>query len=229
MGEPELAPSTGTGALKDGRFERTNIVGRTSYNAWCMGQCAHDPTVRLIDARIANATGFSWKNMEYYQILRYEASQEYQGHSDWIDMQAQQPSGPRVFTFFLYLNDVPDDGGGATWFPQATVNGTDGGVVESRLQDFSPVSQYYGRYNTEEGRKTMRSPAEEFAGVGFRAHPSRGSAIMWPNVDLDDVYRQHPKTMHAAEEVAEGHVKWAANAWIHMRDFRTPHAKGLTG
>ena len=30
-----------------------------------MGQCAHDPTVRLIDARIANATGFSWKNMEY--------------------------------------------------------------------------------------------------------------------------------------------------------------------
>eukprot|EP01047_Picozoa_sp_COSAG01_P014678 COSAG01_NODE_720_length_14070_cov_9.960633_5_plen_88_part_00 len=31
------------------------------------------------------------------------ATQEYQAHSDWIDMQAQQPSGPRVFTFFLYL------------------------------------------------------------------------------------------------------------------------------
>lgn len=52
---------------------------------------------------------------------------------------------------------------------------------------------------------------------------------MWPNVDLDNIYRQHPKTMHAAEELVEGHTKWAANAWIHMRDFRTPHAKGLTG
>ena len=37
-GKPGLQPSTGTGALKDGRFERTNIPGRTSYNAWCMGQ-----------------------------------------------------------------------------------------------------------------------------------------------------------------------------------------------
>ena len=72
-------------------------------------------------------------------------------------------------------------------------------------------------------------PSEKYGDVGFRARPQKGSAIMWPNVDLDNVYRQNPKTMHAAEELKPGNTKWAANAWIHMRDFRTPHAKGLTG
>lgn len=133
-GEPGLEPSTGTGALVNGRFERTTIQGRTSFNAWCMGSCSTDPSIQIIDAKIANATGLSYKNMEYYQILRYETSQEYQGHSDWIDMQASQPSGPRLFTFFLYLNDVGEGGGGATWFPQATVNDTETGEPkESRL------------------------------------------------------------------------------------------------
>ena len=39
----------------------------------------------------------------------------------------------------------------------------------------------------------------------------------------------HRWTLHAAEELAEGKLKWAANAWIHLRDFRSPWAKGLTG
>ena len=107
-GKPGLKASTGTGQLKNGQFERTKIDGRTSYNSWCMApyDCPDDPTIRGIDSRISNTTGFSYKNMEYYQILRYAPKQEYQAHSDWIDLQAGQPSGPRVFTFFLYLNDV---------------------------------------------------------------------------------------------------------------------------
>ena len=51
------------------------------------------------------------------------------------------------------------------------------------------------------------------------------SGILWPNVDLQNVYRKHPMSMHAAEAVAPGHTKWAANAWIHLRDFRT-YGKG---
>ena len=51
---------------------------------------------------------------------------------------------------------------------------------------------------------------------------------MWPNADLDNIYRQHSKTIHAAEPLAAG-AKWAGNAWIHLRDFKTPHSKGLTG
>ena len=75
----------------------------------------------------------------------------------------------------------------------------------------------------------MESPAEKFPGIGFRAKPRRGHAIMWPNTDLDNIYVQNPGTIHAADELEKGYTKWAANAWIHLRDFRTPHAKGLTG
>jgi hypothetical protein len=93
-GRPGLKASTGTGQLKDGKFERTMIEGRTSYNSWCMApyDCPDDPTVQSVDARIANITGFSYQNMEYYQILRYAPKQEYQAHSDWIELQAGQPS-----------------------------------------------------------------------------------------------------------------------------------------
>ncbi len=93
-GKPGLKASTGTGQLKNGKFERTMIEGRTSYNAWCMKplDCPDDSTIQSIDSRIANVTGFSYHNMEYYQILRYAPKQEYQAHSDWIELQKDQPS-----------------------------------------------------------------------------------------------------------------------------------------
>jgi hypothetical protein len=247
-GKPGLTASTGTGALKNGHFERTTIAGRTSYNSWCMGPCASEPTIQRIDRRIANATGFSYKNMEYYQILRYDGPQEYQAHTDWIEQQKGQPSGPRIFTFFLYLNNVEQQNGGATWFPQAvnsTKNtpalgsGAGGGGASSSIvprqptyskaYDFKEINLYYQKYNTPKGRETLAKPKDYFADMGVRVQPTQGSAVMWPNVDLDNVFKQNPGTLHAAEELIEGSLKWSANAWIHLRDFRTPHAAGLTG
>ena len=41
------------------------------------------------------------------------------------------PQGPRVLTFFMYLNNP--EGGGETWFPQVTdVNGSRGIMVQPR-------------------------------------------------------------------------------------------------
>lgn len=91
------------------------------------------------------------------------------------------------------------------------------------------LDKYYAMYNVKGNRKKMEPPAKKFSGIGYRAQPRRGHAIMWPNVDLDDVFVQNPGTIHAADELEKGYTKWAANAWIHLRDFRTPHAKGLTG
>jgi hypothetical protein len=78
VGTPGLAASTGTGELKDGKFERTTIEGRTSYNSWCMNGCEKSAIAKKIDNRIANVTGFAAVNQEYYQILRYQTGQEYQ-------------------------------------------------------------------------------------------------------------------------------------------------------
>jgi hypothetical protein len=32
---------------------------------------------------------------------------------------------------------------------------------------------------------------------GVRIVPQRGAAILWPNVELDNVYEKHPRTRHA--------------------------------
>ena len=60
------------------------------------------------------------------------------------------------------------------------------------------------RYNNKENRKTMDPPSVKFAHIGYRATPKLGSAIMWPNVDFDNIYQQNPGTVHAADELHRG-------------------------
>ena len=50
----------------------------------------------------------------------------------------------------------------------------------------------------------------------LQAHPKKGSAILWPSVTSDDLNSQLYATHHQALPVIKG-VKYAANAWIHMR------------
>ena len=70
-GTPGLRASAGAGKVQsDGKFQKLNGDFRSSSNAWCMGSCASDATVRSVEARIANLTGFPVANMEFLQILR---------------------------------------------------------------------------------------------------------------------------------------------------------------
>ena len=50
----------------------------------------------------------------------------------------------------------------------------------------------------------MDPPSVKFAHIGYRATPKLGSAIMWPNVDFDNIYQQNPGTVHAADELHRG-------------------------
>ena len=50
-------------------------------------------------------------------MLKYEEGQFYQTHNDYIDFQVDRPTGVRVLTFYIYLNDVEE--GGGTNFPKA--------------------------------------------------------------------------------------------------------------
>ena len=96
----------------------------------------------------------------------------------------------------------------------------------SQRKQLGGLQQYYNVW----ADRGMPPPQENFANVGLRFSPARGAALLWPDVDTDNVFKQHPLTTHAAEVIERAGVqKWAANAWIHMRDFRTPYAKGLTG
>jgi len=113
--EQGLERSTTTGEMgADGKFHRPVDDSRTSSNSWCFNTCFSNPIVNEVDKLIEYITLRPKKNMEHYQLLHYESSQEYREHHDYIHDQALMSQGPRQMTFFLYLNDVPE--GGETHF-----------------------------------------------------------------------------------------------------------------
>lgn len=67
-----------------------------------------------------------------------------------------------------------------------------------------------------------------FPNLGIEVKPQVGRVVLWPSVRDDDVYADDLRTEHEALEVIEG-VKYAANFWVHLRDFQTPHAAGCKG
>jgi prolyl 4-hydroxylase len=105
-------------AQPDGTFDSSVNDGRTSTNAWCMKDCMDDPTTVLVHDRMENITGIPRTNYENLQILQYEEHQYYHEHNDFIEYQVDRPCGSRILTFYIYLNTLPDDGGGGTNFPK---------------------------------------------------------------------------------------------------------------
>eukprot|EP00934_Nitzschia_sp_Nitz4_P009155 Nitzschia sp. Nitz4//scaffold230_size58257//49981//51289//NITZ4_006488-RA/size58257-processed-gene-0.53-mRNA-1//1//CDS//3329543271//9145//frame0 len=101
---------------QDGTYSININSGRTSTNAWCQNECMEDPVAQRVMARIANITGIPETNSEHLQLLRYEKDQFYNVHSDYIPHQIERPTGVRILTYYMYLNDVEE--GGGTNFPQ---------------------------------------------------------------------------------------------------------------
>lgn len=100
---------------EDGTFEADLNSGRTSTNAWCVDECYEDPVAKRVMQRMENITGIPELNSENLQLLKYDKSQFYQTHNDFIPHQVERPCGVRVLTFYIYLNDVEE--GGGTDFP----------------------------------------------------------------------------------------------------------------
>jgi len=100
------------GELKfDGSFTSSENNGRTSTNAWCDDNCMSNPLVAQVMSRMGQLTKTPVLNQESLQLLKYEVGQFYQRHHDFTDMHIDRQQGPRILTFFLYLNDVEDGGG----------------------------------------------------------------------------------------------------------------------
>lgn len=111
LGLPLLANST------VGMERAPDLSSRTSQTAWLDGlEHWRDPVLKAIDERIEQLTKIARRSMEHHQVLRYEPGQRYHEHHDHIVEQMTLPCGPRVATFFMYLNSMPE--GGATTFPK---------------------------------------------------------------------------------------------------------------
>jgi hypothetical protein len=83
---------------------------RTSDQCWCnWGGCIRDPVIARIEERISTVTRVPTVNGEFMQIVRYGEGQFYREHHD-SNSASWSPQGVRVYTFFMYLNDVPEGG-----------------------------------------------------------------------------------------------------------------------
>lgn len=98
--------------------EHTGVRYRTSYSG---DVDPNDSFVRMIERRLCDLLGIDPSWGETFQGQRYEVGQEFQGHYDWFDPQADywagemKRGGQRSWTAMAYLNDMPE--GGATCFP----------------------------------------------------------------------------------------------------------------
>eukprot|EP01084_Bolivina_argentea_P131923 232804_1 len=106
---------------QDGQAKFEEIVSevRTSFTDWCVDDCWEIPIINGIAQKAENITLIPKENSEYFQVLRYEIGQYYRQHHDYIAGHLDLPIGPRVYTFFLYLNDV--EKGGGTGFPDLDI------------------------------------------------------------------------------------------------------------
>jgi prolyl 4-hydroxylase len=58
--------------------------------------------------------------------------------------------------------------------------------------------------------------------------PKKGKAVLWTNVESASPTRKNMKTVHEAKEVKKG-LKYAANIWVHYREWEKPALWACTG
>lgn len=116
FGEPKLQPST---AIENDKLVIATY--RTSWTAFITegGKPSSETVLKNIQQR---ASAFSWypiQHLEAFNLTRYRYGEKYVEHVDYFDKNHTQTAGKagqRVCTFFVYLNDVPEDAGGCTEF-----------------------------------------------------------------------------------------------------------------
>ena len=101
-------------------------TGRTSFNTFLSR--SQDAVVHCIEQRASRIVGKPLANMEPLQVVWYRKGQEYQPHYDYFaqgyagtDRELKR-GGQRIATFFVYLNTLKEDQGGATTFPTLNLN-----------------------------------------------------------------------------------------------------------
>eukprot|EP00607_Mallomonas_marina_P000415 CAMPEP_0182437728 /NCGR_PEP_ID=MMETSP1167-20130531/85244_1 /TAXON_ID=2988 /ORGANISM="Mallomonas Sp, Strain CCMP3275" /LENGTH=418 /DNA_ID=CAMNT_0024630751 /DNA_START=102 /DNA_END=1359 /DNA_ORIENTATION=+ len=237
--------STDTGSANEfGEVGRVLSQGRTSSNAWCREACERNPHVQNVMKKIAEVTRVPTGHYESFQILRYEPGQYYRSHSDYGESQKALASGPRILTFFLFY---------LMWkkvekphLKIAEVTRVPTGHYESfQILRYEPGQYYRSHHDYGPTQKALASgpriltfflylsDVEEggetsFTNLKMKIKPKRGRALLWPSTLDEEPEEQDWRTHHGAEPVIKG-LKFAANAWIHLYDFRIPNLWGCTG
>ena len=106
----------------NGKFKRSTIVsypcskGRTSYTCFLNKQeNINDSMLNNIYSRIASYLNVDSCQIEDLQVVRYNPGQKYDFHYDWFNEthlknKENRRGGQRLYTIFVYLNNVEENG-----------------------------------------------------------------------------------------------------------------------
>lgn len=140
LAKPTLAASP-TGAADKGYAATV----RTSSSAVILEGSQHE-ALQAVRHRVANLTGYPEANLEPLQLVRYLPGQQYEAHNDFFDacdVREIFRGGERRATVLIYLNAIPDNGGGGTFFPELNV----------RVQPKKDGGIYFENYLANEPRR----------------------------------------------------------------------------
>jgi len=129
-----LSPAECASLLEDAhrlQFHRSTVVGddetQVEDNARTSTTTMLDfksPLIKKIKQRTVPFTLIPTSHIESLQVVRYEPGQQYKPHYDYFDaaelgaVKSLELSGQRMYTFFVYLNDLAEEEtGGQTCFP----------------------------------------------------------------------------------------------------------------
>mmetsp|Transcript_24267 Transcript_24267/g.76914 ORF Transcript_24267/g.76914 Transcript_24267/m.76914 type:complete len:317 (-) Transcript_24267:199-1149(-) len=119
-GKGKYTESRGVGVDSEGRMTDVKTEIRTSSHTWCQeAECLDDPLVQRVTARVSDVTRTPEANGEFAQLVYYNSCPEpshpscafYRRHSDFIAGDVHRNQGVRIYTVFMYLNDVEEGGG----------------------------------------------------------------------------------------------------------------------
>jgi len=94
---------------------------RTSETSFCIEECHELEIVQSIRTKVFELFNYQIpeNNYEFLQLVRYGEGKYYREHHDSNEQYVEMPMGPRILTFFFYLNEVEE--GGETSFPRLDV------------------------------------------------------------------------------------------------------------
>lgn len=193
-----------------------------------IGSVPHtDPVIKSITERMATASLIPVEHMEHFHFLQYDPSDFFRGHLDAHAL-AGRPTSSRVATFFVYLNDVPREDGGETFFPLAVpvpdaveqVPFVEPGRAPSmcerfarkdpEVQDAAERDMYIDGYDLIDQSELSSGIADR----GLRFHPKQGAALIWwsrrPDGQID------PSSQHTGCPLRRG-KKWTMVNWMHFQ------------
>jgi prolyl 4-hydroxylase len=86
-----------------------NVLSQNRTSSSVVLQPSQGTVVAEIEARLAGLVDLPVEQLESLVVVKYESGQFFRPHHDGVF---------RSYTVFIYLNDLPPDGGGETRFPE---------------------------------------------------------------------------------------------------------------